>query len=336
MAKCYHQYLQAFSGKLGPITFRTASDGSTVVARSIERNNSRTMPQQRQRMQFANIAAIYKICRGLLDLHFGRRKERQSVYNAFVSANLAGTVKVYMSKQMKQMGGSILAPYCISMGSLPSIDVHRDQNAAFVSNIAMGSLSIGPETTVAELSKAIVNHNESFIYGDSIAFMLGTQNIDSITDTPRVRMYRYEVTLSRSDKRKLWSVVSCYGFQSLHGRLASRSDMPEGALAWIHLRPGHATEASTQHLVMNSTLYEHYTTESAFLESASTYGGIDDRCYAEPAQASDPFMYYPPADSLDAGDDTPSTPTPLYPPYSPMPCPEDSFNARSHSAFSPG
>lgn len=305
MAKNYYTLFKGMSGKLGPITFRSTKNGSTIISRSITQNNSRSRAQQLQKMQFINISAIYTVCRGLLDRHFERRKERQSVYNAFVSANLTNNIKVYLTKPMKQMGGSILAPYCISMGTLQSIEVNRSENTSWRSNIALGQLSIRSDTTIAEFSKAIVIHNMEYGYGDSIAFLLGIQKQDTVADTPRAMMYRYEVTLCSNDSRKLWDVVSWYGFQSQQGYLTSRTDMPEGALAWIHLRNGETTESSTQHLVMNNTLYKQYSTEEAFSESALSYGGYVEKKYDHPCEAHIPFMDYPSSAEYNSDDTIP-------------------------------
>ena len=78
-------------------------------------------------------------------------------YNAFIQAN-TNVVKVYVPKSVRLNGGSVLAPYQITRGSLPSVAMVKVGDV-LVSDIKVGALQIGAETTVAELANAVIAYN---------------------------------------------------------------------------------------------------------------------------------------------------------------------------------
>lgn len=273
MAVSYHLFLKGLSGKLGLITFRTTTKGGTVVSRTITENHSRSEKQQLQRLQFGNISAVYSLIKNYLRNTFETMAQGQSLYNAFMSVNLKSNVKVFLSKTAKQHGAALLAPYCISMGSLPSITVQRNAQGRYVSNVCLGVLAIDADTTVGQFARAVVCHNESFEYGDSISFLLGKQLYNADLDIPVASVCHHKVVLNPDDSSPLWSVVEPYGFQNDNHYLSTMMDLPEGALAWIHWREGLSLQVSSQHLVMTSDMYMDYTDSDAFHASARSYGG---------------------------------------------------------------
>ena len=78
-----------------------------------------------------------------------------STYNAFVQANI-NVVKVIITKKVRSNGGSVLAPYQISRGTLPSIAYEKGAGDVLVTNLSLGSLVIDADTVVGELAEAIV------------------------------------------------------------------------------------------------------------------------------------------------------------------------------------
>lgn len=61
-----------------------------------------------------------------------------SVYNAFVQANI-NVVKVFITKRLKANGGSVLAPYQITRGTLPSIRYVKGEGERLVTNLSLGA-----------------------------------------------------------------------------------------------------------------------------------------------------------------------------------------------------
>ena len=121
-------------------------------------------------------------------------------YNAFIQAN-TNVVKVYVPKSVRLNGGSVLAPYQITRGSLPSVAMVKAGDV-LVSDIKVGALQIGAETTVAELANAVIAYNDGWQAGDQVTFFYGVQTEDAVTGIPRARIYGYKVMLNRRTKQE--------------------------------------------------------------------------------------------------------------------------------------
>lgn len=76
-------------------------------------------------------------------------------------------------------------------------------NVSFWTDIHLGDLVIGENTTTGELSQAIVENNESFRYGDLIMFIYGDTLLDSSVNTKDNRCFTLRVVLDESDTQKL-------------------------------------------------------------------------------------------------------------------------------------
>ena len=137
-----------------------------------------------------------------------------SVYNAFVQANI-NVVKVFITKQVKANGGSVLAPYQITRGTLPSIAYEKNADAVLVTNLQLGGLVIGAETEVGELAEAIIGHNAEWESGDQLTFFYGRQTVDSVTGTPRAVIVGTKVVLDVTDGTPVWDITGSLGFASV-------------------------------------------------------------------------------------------------------------------------
>ena len=90
-----------------------------------------------------------------------------SDYNAFIQAN-TNVVRVYVPKSVHLNGGSVLAPYQITRGTLPSIAVLVNDGGVLVSDIALGEGS---------LYHKILLHMERFLYQNASAYQGQSQEI---------------------------------------------------------------------------------------------------------------------------------------------------------------
>ena len=115
--------------------------------------------------------------------------------NAFVQANI-NVVKVYISKQEKLNGGSVLAPYMITRGSMPSIVITKNGSDVLVTDLSLGSLVIGAQTTVAQFSAAVIAENEDWENGDQLTFFYGVQLVDAVTGVPRAKITGFKMLLA--------------------------------------------------------------------------------------------------------------------------------------------
>ena len=201
-------------------------------------------------------------------------------YNAFIQAN-TNVVKVYVPKSVRLNGGSVLAPYQITRGSLPSVAMVKVGDV-LVSDIKVGSLQIGDETTVAELANAVMAYNYGWEAGDQITFFFGQQTEDAVTDIPRARIYGYKVMLNPGDSTPLLEVVSAIGFTTVQGAggancLGMSGAITNGAAVWVHSREDGTggLKVSTQFLYVDSTVLDSYQSSQAMAASANSYGGIN-------------------------------------------------------------
>lgn len=273
------------SGKVGLITYAQTKYGTVAYLRKkVTKIPRRSERQMEIRTQWVNLGAIYRQFNKTLKKAFEGLGNQMSVYNAFVQANI-NVVKVYISKQEKLNGGSVLAPYMITRGSMPSIVMTKNGSDVLVTDLSLGNLVIRESTTVAQFSAAVIANNEDYVNGDQLTFFYGVQLVDAVTGVPRAKITGYKVVLDTQDGTALWNMVSALGFSSVQGSggmvngycLGMNSVITNGAAAWVHSREdasGNLT-VSTQFLYVDSTILASYQDESAFGSSAASYGGIN-------------------------------------------------------------
>ena len=208
-------------------------------------------------------------------------------YNAFIQAN-TNVVKVYVPKSVRLNGGSVLAPYQITRGSLPSVAMVKAGDV-LVSDINLGSLVIDAATTVADLANAVIAYNDGWEAGDQVTFFYGQQTTDAVTGIPRARIYGFKVMLNPGDSSVLWEVVSELGFSSVGGKLGMSAAISDGAAVWIHSREDGTSglKVSTQFLYVDNSVLAAYQGSSAMEASANSYGGINKSAvYLNPRSAA--------------------------------------------------
>ena len=295
------------SGKVGGLMFVQTKHGTIVYeAPTVKKTPRRSEQQMSTRTQWANLGATYMMFDGTLKRGFEALPANMSVYNAFVQANL-GVVKVYITKTMRLNGGCVLAPYQITRGSLPSIGMTVNGAGVLVSGLALGSLQIGAETTVAEFSQAIIANNAGWQVGDQLTFFLGRQTVDPVTSIPRATLTPNKVVMDLVDETPLWSMVNgswtsqatessagltVHGFSSVQGSegyfLGMNAVLTAGAAAWVHSREtGTGTlKVSTQFFYVENAALASYQTSAALVASANSYGGINTSgVYLQPGVA---------------------------------------------------
>ena len=285
MAKVYGLNSQ-MRGKVGTLIFRNTKNGTVVYEAPARKTPKRSEKQMKLRTQWANLGAVYRQFNQTLLKAFENLPTGMSEYNAFVQANI-GLCKVYLSKNESLNGGSVLAPYQISRGSLQSIEVSTNDEHVLMSDIALGLLEIDENTTVGELSAAIISNNEMWEEGDMLTFFYGKQSVDAVTQVPRAKITGFRMVLNLSDDTPVWDAAGAEGFSSVNGYLGMSGVITDGAAAWIHSREnGGALQVSTQFLHVDSSVLEAYQMDSAFNASAESYGGVNSRnVYLEPGSA---------------------------------------------------
>lgn len=287
------------SGKVGQLIYRQTKYGTVVYEAPTKASvPQRTEAQMQIRTQWGNMAAVYRQFNQTLKKGFEGLNGKMNDYNAFIQAN-TNVVKVYVPKSVRLNGGSVLAPYQITRGSLPSVAMVKNSGGVLVSDIALGALVIGAETTVADFSNALIAYNDGYEAGDQVTFFYGQQSIDAVTNIPRARIYGYKVMLNPGDTTPLWEVVSALGFSSVQAAagagnvLGMDRAIADGAAVWVHSREDGTggLKVSTQFLYVDSTVLAGYQTLEAMELSADSYGGINaGAVYLQPRVGSGRVM----------------------------------------------
>lgn len=202
------------SGKVGQLIYRQTKYGTVVYEARKASVPQRTEAQMQVRTQWGNLAAVYKQFNQTLKKGFEGLNGKMHDYNAFIQAN-TNVVKVYVPKSVRLNGGSVLAPYQITRGTLPSVAMTKGAGGVLVSDVRVGSLVIGAETTVADLANAVIALNDGWQAGDQLTFFYGVQTTDAVTGIPRARIYGYKVMLNPGDSTPLLEVVNGVGFTSV-------------------------------------------------------------------------------------------------------------------------
>lgn len=262
------------SGKVG--TIRYYQRGGETFVRSAHNsvvNNPRTDRQMKHRLKFASRTALWAIMNGNLRGAFSRKAGNQSDFNIFMQLN--SERGVYFTKQQSFKGAQVIFPVQISSGKLESIQ-YSITDGRVVTDIALGSLVINANTTVAALSAAIVAANSNFEYGDALSAITVIQSVNGEM-IPKVRSQFYQLVLSRDDSRKVHDIVPAAWFQTVSGFLGTDNELPAGCYGYVLSRNSSGLKLSSQTLVSNNDeMIEAYSSDAQYELARNSYGTKKD------------------------------------------------------------
>lgn len=264
-----------FSGSMGNVTFSVKNGRQVITNRITREANPRTEAQMAQRIKLANILSVYRLLRDKLPACFESanddgRAPSSTVYNRFTGINLLSR-PVFLTRGLAREGACVAAPYRVSDGALPAIQL-TEGPAGACTDILLGDLALTEETSVARFTEAVVRLNPLYEEGDSIAYVHLLQTLPCESGVPRVTPFFYSVRLDAADRRPLRSLAPALGFSAREGRLAQEGAVESCAFAWIHTRKGcKGVVASPQQLVAHNRLFEEYASERAAEEALRSY-----------------------------------------------------------------
>ena len=275
-------FLSQTRGKLDTMFQTRQTDHGTILARNPRRTGRRSEKQANMRCQMPNAAANYSLFHPMLNDAFEGKTAGQNDYNIFIQVNY-GKNPIFISKQDSSCGGCVLGNYQYSRGSLNPIAITLGSNGVLSTGLGLGSLVIGAQTTVAELSAALIANNKDWVADDQLTFFYGEQYVDS-EDVPRATMDASRLVLSLTDQSKVWDEVDALGFSTVNSAqagsymLGMNTALSNAGATYIHSRDldGGLTQVSTQRMVVSDILAA-YQSEEAFIASANSYGGINTR-----------------------------------------------------------
>ncbi|MBQ0062355.1 MAG: hypothetical protein KBT15_11400 [Bacteroidales bacterium] len=268
--------LRKISGSVGDLNYRVVGGMQVVAAKATHVKNPKTARQMEQRTRWSNVLMMYRAANGTLKNAFETKAQNVSDFNMFMSSNLHAR-PVYMTREMKALNAGIAAPYLLSQGTLDMIEVTGKGKDA-VTDIILGSLTIGAATTVADFSKAVERNNTEWKYGDQMSFFYFMQKMNKTEGFPYLKCAKYEVTLDAADDSLLLSHVPAFAFANVDGFLGCNGTAIEpGCMAWVHSREVDGKiQVSTQRLVLDNPIYEQYTTEPNRNNAMLSYGMKED------------------------------------------------------------
>ena len=262
--------IRKISGKVGDLLYQVRGGEQLIRGVPSRVKNPRTELQMAQRMKWPNVLAVYRALQPYMKDCFETKQGGQTDYNRFMGINLHAE-PVYLEKSAARLGAAIVAPYVISQGSLPSIQV---SGATPATDIALGQLTIGDDTTVADFAQAVVQNNGGYRYGDQLSFFRLVQEEDSQDGHPYISVTATRVNLDPTDTSTLRSVASASGFSTVSGMLGADAALDGAGIAWIHSRTVNGkTRVSSQRLVVDNDLLEEYGTAQMLSMATNSYGG---------------------------------------------------------------
>lgn len=326
MAKVRSTIATSLQGRIGNVSFRRAA-GQRIIAAELPAlvTNPRTVAQMSQRVRLAALVNFYRASRSWMPKTWQLKEAKQSVYNAFVRANLTSN-PVALTKQEAAEGATVLYPWRVTDGTLNPVSITEGSDSVFITNIFIGADAavLGAAATVSDLSVALLANNLSLRPGDQISFVLYRQ-MSSASGMPYVTCTPYELRIDTSDGRLVSSrlpqgIIQAAGEDGALS-IGVNMDGVNGAFAVVVSRTtGGVIEVSKSYLVCaNSSLYSYYTSAAHQEAAAASYGenaevfidpaGLEVRAYNDAAVTrqvlgvfigadADSMLYYPAGSSL--------------------------------------
>lgn len=269
------------SGKLGSMIFYRTKGEQRIRTYVKTVSNPKTASQMGQRTQLSNLVTLYRVMRVVLDKAFANKKPNQSDYNAFVSRNL-NKIQVFIPKPMAAAQGCVVAPYQVTDGSIAAIDVTGIGEQS-VTDIFLGAdFVINAQTTIAELSEAMITNNVDIVEGMQLSYLSIVQTNSVQTGYPTCTANYYKMVVNKGDKRKVYDVMPVQAVAVTGGYLGHGVHVADGAFCWILSQKDSKGQlnVSPQRLIVTSEdLYLSYTGAEARGDAGNSYG-----------EAPDPFL----------------------------------------------
>lgn len=158
-------------GKLGESVFYRANGQQRNRTYLREVKNPKTRAQMTNRVKWANIVNMWRLLKPFISVGMQNRKTNQSDYNAFMSMNLRGST-AYLLKDEARQNATLIAPYFVTSGTLGNRSMRSAQSTA----INVGDLTL-EDSSIGQLSAAILQRNPNFAVGDQITVLVLGQTL---------------------------------------------------------------------------------------------------------------------------------------------------------------
>lgn len=294
MAKIHSLAVRKARGSMGGMTYSILKGQQIVKEKAVEVSNPRTAAQMDQRVKLANLVALYRVNKPWMTKGaFEIKKVTYSDYNAFISANLAKATAVALTKDEVANGACIVAPVQITKGTLPQVGAAYQTDASNRKGIATDlylgtdfAANFDQDTTIGELTAALLENNNGLREGDQLSFIFNYQRSG---DVPYVVARYYSLVLNSEDNTPLgeWAgdgtstILAAAQFSGRSDALmvVSGESAFAGCVVVSRLN-GSNIEVSSQSFVLSpdaQAFVENYTSSAAVARARRSYGvsGID-------------------------------------------------------------
>lgn len=292
MAKLDDELFQA-RGSFGSCTIRRTQDGTVLSEKITKRHDRRTYANMRQRTQWGNIQAMYRLLRDYLPETFEDCGSLRKANNMYMHFNV-GRYPVYLPKNLSGTSACVVAPHQISNGVLKPVLHTVSSNGMLATNIRVGRNIVG-QTPISEFSKLIISLNDDYHNGDKITLYVVQQLPEEGRMFPEASCTAYEILLDTAESRPISTLP---GWNKLwkfrDGCLVLKPVLASMGVAFVHTRVNSRGEvkASTQVLVCENPLLAKYSSEEALEAASQSYGGFtSERRFLAPEDAAGKKTY---------------------------------------------
>lgn len=290
MAKLINGLLGNSRNKIGSIVTYVSKGQQIARSKAANISNPRTASQMTQRIRLSNVVAMYRANKDWMDRYaFENKPTRWSVFNAFVSANLSASL-VALTKQEAAAGACVVAPYKMTDGSLPQIQINALlESGVYTTDLFIGDLVIGADTTIGELSAALIANNNGIVQGMQLSLIENAQEI--VNNTPRVVVRAYEFIINSSDTTPLADKWSSAGLTTYTGSssnaIAYSTASGETAFTFVlsHTYGGKTHVGASYMVLKDPTVYENYTSSTAVDLAIQSYGSGNSTPFLDSTEA---------------------------------------------------
>lgn len=262
-------------------------------------SNPRTESQMTQRVKWSNLVNLYRANRNWMKYAYETKKQTQSEYNKFMSLNVTSS-PIYLPKQVAGAGGCVVAPYQITQGSLPSIEVVRAQDWWQTNIILPNDTQWQSTWTIAQFTQMILPLNPGIREGDQLSFIRMTQQVNADNGVPFVIVREYEMIFDSNSQELVSKYLPAAYFSSSEQpsdcRLVINDSGQAGGFVLILSRTiGGKTFVSSQKIVVanNETLINFYSSNAALQAAIDSYGQSQDAFLSSTTAAAGPVAPSP-------------------------------------------
>ena len=260
-------------GAVDNVVYRNCNGKVVVCRKQTTYRDAKAEGQVVYRVKMRNIQNIYASLKESLRGNFQDKTGRQTDYSRFQGVNMQKPA-VYLNKKEVAIKAQIVAPYIVSFGTLPPIGYELKDNL-LVTDISLGNLTITPDTTVSEMSLAIVKNNEGWELEDCLEFVAVRQMEGK---TPTAKCIFAHLVLDKNNTAKLSEAVvvrdanqielssSAEGFLQMNA-----SDNGGFAIVRKHMA-SKGLLTSTQELAVNNPLFDLYHSDQRKQKALDSYG----------------------------------------------------------------